>query len=301
VNFVKSNVELASYTSWQIGGRADLLAEPRTLDELRAVYLESLKNKTPISILGGGSNVLISDAGVRGLTLCLSELKNYQISEVDFPDRPARFVLVAETGVAKSELLKVFLKAKLPPALFLAGIPGDVGGGVAMNAGVSEAMVPREFTEIIDWIEVLKPSGELVRYAHEQLEWSYRHSDGWQPGIIFRVQFSWAKDIDAKIIDRVREANRTRLTKQPLELPSCGSVFMNPPGQKAAQLIDRCGLKGARIGQAQVSLKHANFIVNLGGASATDTWNLMLQVQRTVLEKEKVQLRTEVVRLGDWD
>ena len=132
------------------------------------------------------------------------------------------------------------------------------------------------------------------------MTWTYRHSKGWEPGVVVKAHIKWPKVEDPTILEKVKQANKTRLTKQPLDMPSCGSVFKNPENHKSAQLIDSCGLKGFRIGDAQVSLKHANFIVNLDQATAVDTWNLILHVQKTVEEKTGVKLNTEVVRLGDW-
>lgn len=293
---VEQNAPLAPYTSWLIGGPADRLLRPASVEELRTSYLETLKRGEPITVLSGGSNVLISDRGIRGVTLVLKDLNRIQVSEVN-----GRLNLVCEAGVKKGELLKNFLKWKLDPALFLAGIPGDVGGGIVMNAGVAESFRPREFCELVDWIEVLRPTGEIERILTKDLKWSYRHCHGWQPGVIVRAQLSWPLEPRPEVLNSVKEANRIRLSKQPLDLPSCGSVFVNPPGHKAAQLIDSCGLKGARRGDAQVSLKHANFIVNLSEATARDTWNLMMEVRETVLQKTGVSLQTEVVRLGDWE
>ena len=212
----------------------------------------------------------------------------------------AKIFIECLSGTAKSELLKIFLKYQLPPALFLAGLPGDVGGGVVMNAGVAELFNPQEFMEMVDWLEVLKDHGAIERYEKKPLTISYRHCDGWQPGIVTKVGLSWSLEKDPAILQKVREANKIRLSKQPLDRPSCGSVFRNPPGHKAAQLIDQAGLKGFRIGDAQVSLKHANFIVNLGSATAADTWKVIQYVQQVVLALKNVTLNTEVVRLGEW-
>lgn len=293
---IKTGVPLADYTSWLVGGKADYFAMPETEDQLLEALRFATDRRLPITILGGGTNVLISDEGVEGLLICLRRMAK---TEVRIDDD--RLIIECLAGTPKSELLKIFLKHKLPPALFLAGLPGDVGGGIVMNAGVSEAMRPREFHEIVDWFEVLKLTEEgwgLVRYDYDQVRWIYRHSLGWQPGIIVRAAISWPLEEDQEILQKVREANKIRLTKQPLDLPSCGSVFVNPPGYKAAQLIDQCGLKGTRIGGAEVSTKHANFIVNVGGASAMDIKNLIDLVRRTVYEKKNVQLTTEVVWLG---
>ncbi|MFZ4404354.1 MAG: hypothetical protein ACOYOK_09665, partial [Pseudobdellovibrionaceae bacterium] len=129
---------------------------------------------------------------------------------------------------------------------------------------------------------------------------TYRHSNGWKPGYILRVGLAWPLEPDDTILDKVRKANQLRLSKQPLDKPSCGSVFINPVGHKAGQLIEQCGLKGFTIGGAQVSQKHSNFIVNIGKASASDMWQVILHVQKVVEEKTSVQLRTEVVLMGEW-
>lgn len=292
---ILEKVNLADYTSWLIGGPAEYFCLPTTQEELIEALVYAEKNKLQITILGGGSNVLISDLGIQGLTICLRRF-GQTTSRIE----NNKICIEALSGTSKSELLKIFLKNKLAPALFLAGLPGDVGGGVVMNAGVAEQFTPREFMDFVDWIEVITLSGEIRRLNKADLIIKYRHTDGWQPHIVFKVGMSWPMDVDDKILEKVREANKLRLSKQPLDMPSCGSVFKNPEGFKSAVLIDQCGLKGFQIGQAQVSLKHANFIVNLGNATAKDTWSVILHVQKTILEKKGVELKTEVIRLGDW-
>jgi len=292
---ISKNVNLAEYTSWLVGGDAEYFCLPETLEYLIQAVNFAKENKLQTTILGSGSNVLISDHGVPGLTICLRRFSQLQSSIENNV-----LSVEATSGVAKSELLKLFLKHKISPALFMAGLPGDVGGGVVMNAGVAESFMPREFMELVDWIEVLKPDLQIVRYRKQDLQIRYRHTDGWQPGIITKVGMHWIIDADMTILDKVREANKVRLSKQPLDMPSCGSVFKNPDGHKAAQLIDRCGLKGFQIGDAQVSLKHANFIVNLNKAKAIDVWNVIQHVQKTVEITTGVRLTTEVVRLGMW-
>lgn len=292
---ILENVKLADYTSWLIGGCADYFCLPTNPFELVEVLKEAQQKNWPITFFSGGSNVLISDQGIRGLTICLRKF-----SEIKSVIKDDKLIIECLSGTAKSELLKIFLKHQLAPAYFLAGLPGDVGGGVTMNAGVAEQFHPREFMDFVDWIEVVDLFGVSKRIEKQMLTVSYRHCDGWQPGIITKVQISWPLVPDKDVISKVREANKLRLTKQPLDLPSCGSVFRNPVELKAAQLIDQCGLKGFRIGDAQVSLKHANFIVNLGSATATDTWNVMKHVKETVYNKKNIKLQNEVVRLGDW-
>jgi len=291
--WVSENVVLAPYTSWQIGGPAQFFGLPSNFEDLKNCYQWALNQKLKVTLLSGGSNVLISDHGVRGLVICFKNYKKIEVKELN------NFLyLYCDPGVSKSELLKTFLKYKLDPALFLAGIPGDTAGGVVMNAGVSENFKPREFCEIVEGISVLKPDLSIQTYKNSDLSWSYRHSKNWEPGIIFSVTLKWPLVVNENILSQVKEANRIRLQKQPLDKPSCGSVFVNPTGYKSAQLIDQCGLKGFRIGDAQVSEKHANFIVNLGSATADDTLSVIKYVQEKVFEKFNVQLKTEVVLLG---
>lgn len=290
------NHNLAQYTSWLIGGNAEFFCIPTTVDELKNALQFAQEKSLPVSILGGGSNVLISDKGIKGLTICLR-----RFSEITHTIDNEKIYINCLAGTAKSELLKLFLKYQLAPALFLAGLPGDVGGGVVMNAGVAESYQPREFMELVDSIEVMTLNGDILTIPKKELKIHYRHTEGWQPHVVIRAKMSWPMLEDEGIINRVREANKARLSKQPLDMPSCGSVFKNPEGHKVAQLIDQCGLKGLRVGEAQVSQKHANFIVNLGHATAQDTWNLILQVQKIVLEKTKIQISTEVIRMGDFE
>lgn len=296
---IKENILLAPYTSWLIGGKADYLCFPTQVEELKEAWLWAVKKNLPITFMGGGTNVLISDLGIRGLTINLRKFSKTEVFEEN-----GKLHIKCLSGTAKSEILKVFLKQQLPPALFLAGLPGDVGGGVVMNAGVSEAMVPREFGEIVQSFTVLRflqESFQEIEYQHDDVNWQYRHCKGWEPGVIIKAHISYLAQKDPDILTKVKEANRTRLSKQPLDMPSCGSVFVNPVGHKAAQLIDSCGLKGLRIGDAEVSKKHCNFIVNLGKATAQDTWQLMMKVKNTVFEETGVSLQTEVVRMGQWE
>ena len=296
---IENEVPLAPLTSWLVGGPAEFFCRPRNLAEIKEAQLWAQQQNVGLTVLSGGSNVLIHDVGVRGLVVSLKDFVGVE-TRSDTEAGHEIFRVTAWAGTGKSELLKIFLKQRLAPALFLAGIPGDLGGGLVMNAGVAESFCPREFTDITEWVEVLRPDGTDVRLMHDQLQWAYRHLSGWGPGILVRAGLRWPNVPDSSILDQVRTANKIRLSKQPLDLPSCGSVFINPPGQKSAQLIDSCGLKGYTVGQAQVSLKHANFIVNLGGAKAFEIAEVIEHVRRTVFERTTVELHTEVVRLGPW-
>ncbi len=297
---IERNVKLAPLTSWLVGGPAEYFTEPRDLDELKAALAWAKREHQEVTVISGGTNVLVSDQGVRGLVISLRKMASLEVREEN-----GRLVIECLAGTSKSELLKTFLKYRLEPALFLAGLPGDVGGGVVMNAGISEQWKPREFVEIVDWIEVMRWCEEeqrfgLVRFAKDELNWSYRHCEGWRPGIIARVGISWPHEPQADILACVKQANQTRLTKQPLDLPSCGSVFINPPGHKSGRLIEECGLKGFTVGGAQISTKHANFIVNLGGATASDISRVIDHARETVKARTGIELKTEVIRLGVW-
>jgi UDP-N-acetylmuramate dehydrogenase len=289
----QKGVNLAKHTSWLIGGLADFYFEPKTILELVESQNLAQKNSLPITVLGGGSNVLISDKGIRGLVISLSKLSGIEILD---ETNPLTFWALA--GTSKSQLLKIFLKQKLSAACFLAGIPGQVGGGVVMNAGIGENIKLREFSEITKAIEVLRPDSKLEIIESKKLNWAYRHCDGWKPGIITRVKIECEMAPDQNVPLLVKELNQKRLKKQPLEWPSCGSVFRNPLPHHAGQLIESVGLKGRAIGGAQISEKHANFIINCGGAKATDIKALIELCIVTVRNQYSIKLQTEVVYLG---
>lgn len=296
---IAKGVDLVPLTSWRVGGKAEFFCSPRSIEELECVLVWAHQRNQAVTVLGGGSNVLVSDDGVSGLVLSMRLLAG-----IDAKESAGHCRLTVMAGTHKSQLLRFFLQRRLAPALFLSGLPGDVGGGVAMNAGVSEKRIPREFCEIVDWVEVMRMEGSKplrVSKPASEIVWSYRHSSGWQPGVITRVGIAWPNLPDENIPALVKEVNRRRLSKQPLDLPSGGSVFVNPPGEKAAgALIDECGFKGFTIGGARVSEKHANFIVNIGGASAKDIHSVIQEVKQGVLVKTGVLLSTEVVYLGNW-
>ncbi|NQY99777.1 MAG: UDP-N-acetylmuramate dehydrogenase [Bdellovibrionales bacterium] len=295
---VQSDVSLKELTWWKVGGAADHFVMPTSADEVGEALLWAYQRQMPVTILGGGSNVLISDDGVEGLVICMQQLKGVEVVESE-----DRVQVVALAGSSKAEALRVFLQNKLAPALFLCGLPGDMGGGVVMNAGVSEQIVPREFNEIVDWFEVVRVQGdqiETIKFQNADIDWHYRKSEGWQPGVVTRVAVSWQRDEDPDIGTKVKSATRSRLQRQPLNMPSCGSVFKNPEGNSSGALIDQAGLKGFQIGDAQVSEKHANFIVNLGSAKASDVKSVIESVRARVHEQHGIQLETEVKLVGRW-
>ena len=290
---IEENVSLRDLTFWKIGGPADFFCQPKNLEDLKEAYRWAQEKQKPVTILGGGTNVLVSDQGIEGLVICMKDLTRLQMEE-----KNGRLHLHCLAGTPKAELTKIFLSKKLAPAVFLCGLPGDVGGGVVMNAGVSEQRTPREFCEMTDAVEVLRPSGELEKITADQLQWRYRESEGWQPGILYSVDLSWPLEPQEDVPNQVRQATKNRVEKQPLNFPSCGSVFRNPAGQKAGWLIEQVGLKGHRIGEAQISEKHANFIINRGHAQASDVKALIELAKEKVFSKFNVKLETEVKMLG---
>lgn len=297
---IQKDVTLAPLTSWRVGGRADYFYSPSTIEELEQALLWAYKNKVPYFLLGGGSNILISDQGVRGLVISMRKLAGVIDEKID---KEFYFANVY-AGTHKSQLLKLFLKHQLSPALFLSGLPGDVAGGVVMNAGVSENRVPKEFCEIVDWFEVKKlVNGEIETklFKSNDVTWNYRESLGWQPGVISKVGLKWKNIPEVDIAKLVKEANLNRLSKQPLDLPSGGSVFKNPVNHKAGALIDQCGLKGFKVGGAMVSEKHANFIVNFNKACAKDIHDIIEKVKSEVHAQKGILLKTEVRYFGDWN
>lgn len=291
---------LRAFNWWKVGGQAQYYCAPKTIEDLQQALIFAKDKNLKVNILSGGSNVLIKEGLIQGLCIHLHEFTGLEVE-----DSAQSIVLTCLAGTRKSDLAKVFLQKKLAPAVFLTGIPGDVGGGVVMNAGIGEQRQPREFCEIVSWIEVIStdPStyGKIQRYQSEDLHWEYRHSKGWQPGVIARVGIECANKPDPNVMNEVRAANKKRVATQPLNQPSCGSVFRNPTGLKSAILIQDCGLKGLQIGGAQVSQKHANFIINAGGATADDIFALIQKVKARVQQEKAVELQQEVVLFGDWN
>lgn len=286
---------LSGWNSWKVGGKADFFCQPENKEEI-FYYLEwAKKQNVPVTFLGGGTNVLISDKGVEGLVIGLQKLNTFQEWK-----EGGRLYIRALAGVSKSKIMQVFLKHKLAPALFLCGLPGDVGGGVVMNAGVGQSISPKEFKDIVDWVTIIRENGEVL-LKNKEIKWEYRSSKGWEPGLIYEVGMSWPMEPLQDLPERLKRMALKRTQSQPLQSASCGSVFKNPlTGEKSGALIEECGLKGYRMGQACVSEKHANFITNNGGATALDIHQLIQHVQKTVQDEYNILLEPEVKYLGRW-
>ena len=296
---IEKDKDLKNHTSWKVGGNAQFYCAPETEDQLKQALVYSKQKKIPYFVLGGGTNTLVSDQGVKGLVI-----HTFKLVGVEVVAKSEKVLIKSLAGTPKSDVLKHFLKHRLWPSVFLAGLPGDMAGGVVMNAGISHKVSPKEFVEIMEFFDVLflKSDGEVGKktFQKKDIQWSYRKSRGWQPGVIVSVCVSWPNKPDEKVLEAVRIGNKKRKQTQPLDQPSCGSVFKNPPGHRAGQLIESAGLKGLSVGGARVSEKHANFIVNTGEASACDVHNLMEEIQRRVFKKFQIKLTNEVVYLGHW-
>jgi len=283
------NEPLARYTSWRVGGRADQLYIPADLEDLRH-FLQSLDEAEPIYFIGLGSNLLVRDGGVRGTVVLMHNvLTTLQM------DGEAVYV---EAGVTCAKLAKFCAKEARQGAEFFAGIPGTLGGALAMNAGCYGS----ETWNVVKRVTTINKRGELnTRDAAEFIP-SYRHidmpvSDEWFVAAWLRLEHGDPQESAQKIKGLLAK----RLAAQPLNQPSAGSTFRNPPGDFAARLIEASGLKGYIIGGAQVSEKHANFIVNIGGANALDIELLIQHMRETVLEKQGVALQQEVKVLGELE
>lgn len=296
---IEKNKSLKKLNWWRVGGVVEFFASPKTLEELKSVWHWAWQNKKKIWLVSGGSNILMPDGVLSGVMISLHELKG--ITKIETGENIWIYCLA---GTPKAEVAKYFLQNRLPPAVFLTGIPGDMGAGVVMNAGIGENRTPREFCEIVKRIVVLRlneNSGDFSLHTIEghKIKWEYRHSSDWQPGIIVEVVVGWPNLPDLNVSNEVRVQTKKRVATQPLDLPNCGSVFRNPVGHKSAQLIESCGLKGFRVGGAAVSLKHANFIVNDKGATASDIKAVIEHVRETVFLQKGINLIAEVVTIGE--
>ncbi len=285
---VRFDAPMSRYTSLCVGGPADALARPASRAELARVLAICAAHRVPHQLVGSGFNTLVLDGGIEGVALQLGRLR--EISE-----RPGASVR-AEAGVSHSQVTRFCSQRGFAGLEFGAGIPGTVGGWVAMNAGIPG----RETKHAIREIEVMSPTGRSRRHlGREALRFVYRGLRGLAPGsVVVSALFAVTLSTPAEVRREVEQLLSRRAGSQPLNVPSCGSVFKNPPGDHAGRLIEAAGLKGHRIGNAQISPVHANFIANLGGASAGDVLALIEHARKTVEARVGVRLVPEVRVVG---
>ncbi len=283
---LRENEPMARHTSWRVGGPADRYYMPSSLEDL-CQFIASLPADEPIFWVGLGSNLLVRDGGVRGTVICTHGV-------LGGLERLADGSVRAEAGVPCAKLARQCVRWELGSAEFFAGIPGTVGGALAMNAG---AFGGETWPHVLS-VETVDRNGVRHRRGRDEYEVAYRSVRGPAGEWFLAATFRFREDAEASTAD-IKALLARRKASQPIGLPSCGSVFRNPPGDHAARLIESAGLKGRRIGGAVVSEKHANFIINTGGASALDIEKLIDLVRETVEQVHGIRLQPEVRVIGE--
>lgn len=278
---------LKKLNSWHVGGLAQNSYRPADVEDL-ATFLQQLPINEPITWLGLGSNVLIRDGGIKGTVILTQGMLN-DIKQLDI------HTVAVQAGVTCAKVAKFCAKQDLHGAGFFAGIPGTMGGALAMNAGAFGG----ETWNVVRDVTTIDRAGNIKEHDKNDFKVAYRHvelpRDTWFLAVSLQLQAGETEQQKAEI----KALLKCRAESQPIGLPSCGSVFMNPPGNYAAKLIDSCGLKGHKIGGAQVSEKHANFIINTGDASAQDIETLIEYIEQIVAAETGIQLQREVKIIGE--
>lgn len=279
---------MTKHTSFHIGGPAELMAQPQSEAELQSLLLKAAEAAVPVTLVGNGSNLLVRDKGIRGLVIKLgSMLRDIKVSGN---------VLTFGSGVSLAQASRKAAELGLSGMEFAVGIPGSIGGAVYMNAGAYDG----EMSKVVKSVRVMDAAGEVSELSAGELDFGYRHSALQGSGkIVTSVTVELAAGDKQAIAEKMADFSNRRITKQPLELPSAGSMFKRPPGYFAGTLIDQTGLKGYTVGGAQVSTKHAGFVVNIGGATAADVLQLISDVQAKVFAAHGVKLEPEVLVLGE--
>lgn len=279
---------MTKHTSFHIGGPADLMAQPQSEAELRALLIKAAETAVPVTLVGNGSNLLVRDKGIRGLVIKLGNM----LRDIEINGN----VLTFGSGVSLAMASKKAAELGLSGMEFAVGIPGSIGGAVYMNAGAYDG----EMAKVVRSVRVMDAAGHVSELTAEELDFGYRHSALQGSGkIVTSVTVELASGDKQAIAEKMADFSNRRITKQPLELPSAGSMFKRPPGYFAGTLIDQTGLKGYTVGGAQVSTKHAGFVVNTGGATAADVLQLISDVQAKVMAVHGVKLEPEVLVLGE--
>ena len=280
------DAEMRQYTTLRLGGKADWLAFPRNAEEIAALYAEAGQAELPVTVIGHGSNLLVLDGGIRGLVIRVE--KNMRSI------RREGNRLIAQAGAMLGTVAVAAAEAGLAGLEFASGIPGTVGGGMTMNAGAYGG----EMSDVTVRVDGITPDGKPVSLNRDEMRFGYRTSAVKQLDfIVTEVTMELQPGDPAEIRAKMSELNTRRAEKQPLDIPSAGSTFKRPEGFFAAALIDQCGLKGCSIGGAQVSRKHAGFLVN-NGSSSRDYLALVRHVQQVVQEQTGIQLEPEIRIVG---
>lgn len=283
------DASMAEQTTWKIGGPADLLVYPGDDEELAALLPYLQARAIPWLVVGNGSNLLVGDKGIRGVVIKMGEA--FAVS------RWRGLEVTAGAGMLLGTLALEAAERSAAGLEFARGIPGSVGGAVRMNAGAYGSFIG----EFVARVKAIDYAGQKQVLAGDQIEFAYRNSSLFAlQAVITSVTFILGKGEREAIMAQIKEYQQRRTLAQPLEYPSCGSVFRNPANDYAGRLVELAGLQGLQIGNAAVSLKHGNFIINLGGATAADVRELIEAVQRQVYEFSGVRLETEVKMVGEF-
>lgn len=283
---IKKQVPLSKYTFTKTGGPAEFLAFPKNERDLKKLVVTAQQNKIPLTIIGNASNLIIRDGGISGLVLILTKMKQIKAAGTS---------ITVQAGAKIADTAFFAAHHGLSGLEFAAGIPGSIGGAIFMNAGAYNG----EISTIVQSVKVLTTTGEFKKYSNSEMNFSYRHSLVQENGdIVVEAVFKLKKGNKSRILADMNYLNALRKYKQPLEYPSCGSVFKRPAGHYVGPMIIQAGLQGKQIGGAQDSTKHAGFIVNKGGATATDYLNLIHLIQRKIKQQFKLDLHTEVRIIG---
>lgn len=282
---------MSAHTTFRVGGPADVLVTPDR-DELSKVLAFVNENDIPHTVLGNGSNVLVSDSGLRGIVICLGE----PMSSVKVEGNR----ITAEAGARLTAVSMAAKEASLEGLEFAAGIPGTLGGAVMMNAGAYGGQI----SDVIESVKYMTAAGELGEMPADKLELAYRHSvfmnEEYKGAVVVEATFVLTEGDKAEIEARIKDFNGRRRDKQPLEFPSAGSTFKRPEGYFAGKLIQDAGLAGYSVGGACVSEKHCGFVVNKGGATASDIYSVISDVRDKVEADSGIVLQPEVVILGEF-
>lgn len=284
---IKLNEPMNKHTTFKVGGPADILVYPSTYEMIKKVIDSCKANNVEYFLMGNGSNLIVKDGGVRGVVIKVDRLNEIRVSDN---------AVTAQCGAILSLVAKAALENSLTGLEFAAGIPGYIGGAVAMNAGAYGG----EMSNVLESVLVINDENNIIELSKDELELGYRTSAILKYGyIVLETTIRLNQGNKEDIKGRMNDLALQRRTKQPLEYPSAGSTFKRPVGYFAGKLIQDAGLKGASVGGAQVSEKHSGFIINVGDASASDILNLIKQVQDEVYKQFGVELQTEVRVIGE--
>ncbi len=283
---LRQNEPMSRHTSWRVGGPAETFFVPASVEDLSS-FLADLDRDTPLFWHGAGSNLLVRDAGLPGVVISATKMLRHL-------ERVGDHRVRAGAGLPCTQLARQCVRWRLGPSEFFAGIPGTVGGALAMNAGAHGG----ETWERVASVQTIDRGGVLHERTPDEFTIAYRSVKGPANEWFLEASFDFDPD-NTPSMATMKSMLERRKTTQPLGLPSCGSVFRNPPGDYSARLIEAAGLKGHRIGGAEVSTKHANFIINRDNASASDIEELIEHVQKTVLDVHGVDLQHEVRIVGE--